>query len=147
MRVTGGAIAVTAGIFGTIAAVLTLIIGLASAFEVEKAVQISWSEWGAVVAAFSTVFLGAICLHARSVSAGVLLIIASVSGGVVGGMFVAVFMALTFVGGAAASIGAIAETERLSGAAAGRALSDQSRLFGSRDGLQTGDWPRLTAAP
>jgi hypothetical protein len=147
MRVTGGAIAVTAGIFGTIAAVLTLIIGLASAFEAERAVQISWSEWGAVVASFSTVFLGAICLHARSVAAAMLLMIASVCGAVVGGMFVAVFMALTFVGGAAASIGVIAETERLAGDPAGGALSDHPSLFGSRDGSQISDKPRFTAAP
>jgi hypothetical protein len=139
MRVTGGAIAVTAGIFGTIAAVLTLIIGLASAFEAEKAVQISWSEWGAVVAAFSTVFLGAICLHARSVSAGMLLMTASVCGAVVGGMVVAVFMAVAFAGGVTASIGVIAESERLASDPAGGALSDQSRLHGSRDGLQISD--------
>ena len=136
MRATGGAIAVTAGIFGTIAAVLTLIIGLASVFEAEKAVQISWSEWGAVLASFSTVFLGAICLHARSVSAGMLLMIASVCGAVVGGMVVAVFMAVAFVGGATASIGVIAETERLASDPAKGALSDHPSLLGSRDSFQ-----------
>ena len=109
MRRTGGTIAVTAGMFGTLAAILTLIVGLASAFESEKAAAISWPEWGAVVFSFATIFLGAICLHARSISAGLLLMSASVCGAVLGGVFVGLFMALTFVGGAVASYSVVAE--------------------------------------
>ena len=109
MRTMGGTIAVTAGIFATIAAILTLVVGLAGALHAEEAMQIRWSEWGAVVVAFATVFLGAICLHARSVTAGLVLMMASVCGAVLGGVVVAGFMALTFAGGAVASIGVIAE--------------------------------------
>ncbi len=54
-------------------------------------------------------FLGAICLHARSVTAGLVLMMASVCGAVVGGIFVAGLMVLTFAGGAIASMGVIAE--------------------------------------
>jgi hypothetical protein len=68
-----------------------------------------------------------------------LLMIATVCGAVVGGMVVAVFMAVAFVAGVTAGIGVIPETERLASGPAGGALSDQSRLFGSRDGLQISD--------
>jgi hypothetical protein len=104
MHTMGGTIAVTAGVFGTIAAIMTLMVGLAGALEAERAAQISWSEWGGVIFSFATVFLGAICLHTRSISAGLLLMLASVFGGVLGGAGVAVFMALSFVGGAVASL-------------------------------------------
>jgi hypothetical protein len=110
MRTVGGTIAVTAGIFATIAAMLTLVVGLAGAFHAEQATQIRWSEWGAVIVSFASVFLGAICLHARSVTSGLVLMMASVCGAVLGGVFVAGFMFLIFVGGAMASIGVIAET-------------------------------------
>jgi hypothetical protein len=109
MRTVGGSIAATAGIFATIAALLTLVVGLAGAFHAEQAMQVRWSEWGTVIVSFATVFLGAICLHARSVTSGLVLMMASVCGAVVGGAFVAGFMVLTFVGGAIASIGVIAE--------------------------------------
>lgn len=111
MRTLGGNIAVTAGIFGTVAAVTTLVVGLAGAMGTDQPVGISWFEWGAVLVSFSTVFLAAICLHARSVMAGMVLMIASMCGVIVGGVFVAVFMALAFVGGAVASLGAILENE------------------------------------
>jgi ABC-type multidrug transport system permease subunit len=112
MRTLGGNIAVTAGLFGTVAAVATLVVGLAGAIEAEQPVGISWFEWGAVLVSFSTVFLGAICLHARSVMAGMVLMVASMCGVMVGGVFVAVFMVLTFVGGAVASLGVILESEK-----------------------------------
>jgi len=85
------------------------VVGLAGAFHTEQATQIRWSEWGAVIVSFATVFLGAICLHARSVTAGLVLMMASVCGAVLGGVFVAGLMVLAFAGGAIASIGVIAE--------------------------------------
>lgn len=112
MRRTGGTIAVTAGIFGTLAAILTLVVALASALEAEKAAAISWPEWGALMFSFATIFLGAICLHARSISAGLLLMSASVCGAILGGAFVALFMALTFAGGAVASYSVMVERAR-----------------------------------
>lgn len=110
MRMVGGTIAVTAGILGTIAAVLALVAGLAGAFHAEAVTQIRWSEWGAVMFSFATVFLGAISLHARSVSAGMVLMVASLCGAIVGGLLVSVFMALTFIGGAVASVGLITDS-------------------------------------
>ena len=113
MRIVGGTIAVTAGIFATIAAVLLLVVALAGAFQSQGTPQISWSEWGGVVFSFATVFLGAILLHARSVSAGLVLMAASVGGAVVGGAVVAVFMGLVFFGGVIASAGIVADNSRL----------------------------------
>lgn len=139
MRTVGGMIAVTAGIFGTLAAVMTLIVGLAGAFHAEVATPISWAEWGGVVFAFATVFLGAICFHARSVSAGLLLMIASVCGAVIGGMLVAMFMALTFIGGAVASIGVIAESDRAASVQPDGAVPAQPLLFDRRDRTQAAD--------
>ena len=63
----------------------------------------------------------------------------AVSGAVVGGMVVAVFMAVTFVGGMAASIGVIAESEYLASAPARGALSDHPALLGNRNRLQITD--------
>lgn len=123
MRTVGGAIAVTAGIFGTLAAIMTLVVGLAGVFHGPGPAHISWSDWGAVVFSFATVFFAAICLHARSVSAGLILMFASLCGAVLGGVFVAGFMALTFLGGAVASAGVISEGEQQPGAATSRASS------------------------
>ena len=143
MRTLGGTIAVTAGIFGTIAALLTLVVGLAGSFHAEQATQIRWSEWGALVVAFATVFLGAICLHARSVTAGLMLMMASVCGAVVGGVFVAGFMVLTFAGGAVASLGQIAETAPAApvhdGAAASEAPAIGSRHASRIDAVSIGE--------
>jgi hypothetical protein len=135
MRTVGGTIAVTAGIFGTIAAILTLVVGLAGAFHPEQAAQIRWSEWGAVVVSFATVFLGAICLHARSLSAGLFLMMASVCGAALGGVFVAVFMGLAFAGGALASIGMTADNASGAPAHNGTATSE-APPFDSRDALR-----------
>lgn len=113
MRVVGGTIVVTSGIFATIAAVLTLVVALAGAFQSQGMPQISWAEWGGVAFSFATVFLGATVLHARSVSAGLVLMAASVCGAVIGGAVVAVFMGMVFFGGAVASTAIIAESDRL----------------------------------
>jgi hypothetical protein len=138
MRTLGGTIAATAGIFATVAAMLTLIVGLAGAFHAEQATQIRWSEWGALIVSFTTVFLGAICLHARSVTSGLVLMSASVCGAVLGGFFVAGFMLVTFVGGAVASIGVIAEIA--SPAAAASEAPPSTSLHASRiDAASLGD--------
>jgi hypothetical protein len=136
MRTVGGTIAVTAGIFATIAAMLTLVVGLAVAFHADQATQIRWFEWGAVIVSFATVFLGAICLHARSVTAGLVLMMASVSGAVLGGVFVAGFMVLTFIGGAIASMGVIAETASGAPAQEGAATSNAPPLGSSHHVLR-----------
>lgn len=139
MRTLGGTVAVTAGIFGTIAAMLTLVVGLAGAFHAEEAAGIRWSEWGALVISFATVLLGAVCLHARSVSAGLVLMMASVCGAVLGGVFVAVFMALTFAGGAVASIGVIAENATPAPAKGSAGVSSQMLSFGSDGAIQSSE--------
>ena len=128
MRTVGGTIAVTAGIFATLAAMLTLVVGLAGAYHPEEASQIRWSEWGAVTASFATILIGAICLHARSITAGLVLTLASVCGAVVAGVVVAGFVFLTFAGGAIASIGMIAQDVTATSGAP---------PFANRDGLPT----------
>jgi hypothetical protein len=80
------------------------------------------------------VFLGAICLHARSVTSGLVLMMASVCGAVLGGVLVASFMLLAFAGGAIASIGLIVETS--SGAPAQDAIATSEAPSGSRDALR-----------
>jgi hypothetical protein len=106
MQKAGGIIALVAGIFGVMAAFVTLMIGgIGSAFEAEGASTVVGLGWGGVLFSFATIVLGAIAISAKSRIPGALLIISSVLGAVLGGTFVALFMVLAFVGGLLATIG------------------------------------------
>lgn len=106
MRKAGGIIALIAGIFAVIAAVFTLMIGgAATAVEAKDAQTVVALGWGGVFFSFLTIVLGAVCMGATSRWPGLLLIICALAGIVLGGSFVALFMALALIGGVLALFG------------------------------------------
>ena len=106
MRKAGGVIAIIAGIFGVMAAIVTLFVGgVGSAFHANNAGMVVGLGWGGVLFSFSTIVLGALCIAVQSPIVGLLLIACSICGIVLGGTFVAVFMALALIGGLLASFG------------------------------------------
>lgn len=100
MTRAGGIIALVAGIFGVLAAGFTLFFGgVGAAFDAEDADTIIGLGWGGVVFSFLTIILGAVAINAKGRVPGVLLIVCAIAGAVLGGTFVAVFMALAAAGG------------------------------------------------
>ena len=88
-----------AGIFATIAALVTLFIGgLGTAFEAESADVVVGLGWGVLFFSFLTIVLGAVAIGAKSRVTGVLLILSSIVGAVLGGTLVAICLALSLVG-------------------------------------------------
>lgn len=106
MRKAGGIIALIAGIFGVIAAIVTLVIGgVGSALNGEGASTVIGLGWGGVLFSFLTIILGAIALGVHSRVPGILLIIVTIAGAILGGTIVAVFMVLALIGGILVTIG------------------------------------------
>lgn len=106
MRKAGGIIALVAGIFGILAAGFTLLIGGAgSAFKANNAQLVVGLGWGGVLFSFIVIVLAAVAMNSNSRTPGMLLVIASIGGAILGGTFVAIFMLLAFVGGVLASLG------------------------------------------
>ncbi|WP_368294464.1 hypothetical protein [Dehalobacter sp. TBBPA1] len=106
MKKAGGIIALIAGVFGVISAGITLLIGgAASAFEAEGAGTVVGLGWGGVIFSFLVIILGAICIGAKSKIPGILLIICSLAGAILGGTIVAIFMVLALIAGILAVIG------------------------------------------
>lgn len=106
MRKAGGIIALIAGIFAVIAAFFTLLVGgVGSAVDAKNAQTVVMLGWGGVLFSFLTIVLGAICMGAASRLPGALLIIFAIAGAILGGTFVAIFMALALVGGILALFG------------------------------------------
>ncbi len=106
MGKAGGVIGIIAGIFGLIAAVVTLFLGrMASAFETEGAKAIVGLGWGGVLFSFLAIVFGAIAIG-RPKGAGIGLIIVSILGAILGGTLVAICMALSLIGGILAVAGA-----------------------------------------
>jgi len=107
MRIAGGVIALIAGIFGIFSAGATLLFGgLGSALNSEGASTVIGLGWGGVLFSFLTIILGAIAIGVKSKFPGILLIICSLGGIVLGGTLVAIFMVLAFIGGILVAIGA-----------------------------------------
>ncbi len=103
----GGIIALIAGIFGTLAAIITLSIGaVGGAFQAEDTDTVVGLGWGGVVFSFATIVLGAVAMNAKGMAPGILLILGAVAGAVLGGTLVAICMVLALVGGILATIGA-----------------------------------------
>lgn len=106
MSKAGGIIGIIAGIFGIIAAVVTLFIGgLGSAFEAEGAKTVVGLGWGGVFFSFLAIVFGAVAI-ARPKEAGIGLIIVSIIGAILGGTLVAICMVLSLTGGILAVAGA-----------------------------------------
>ena len=100
MKKAGGIIAIIAGVFATIAAGFTLFVGgLGSAFEAEGAETVIMLGWGGVLFSFLTIVLGAVMLAVDRKIVAVLMILCAIGGAILGGTFVALFMALVLVGG------------------------------------------------
>lgn len=107
MKKAGGIIAIIAGIFGIFAAGTTLLFGgIGGALEAEGANTIVGLGWGGVIFSFVAITLGAVSMGAETKLPGVLLILSSIAGAILGGTLVAIFMGLSLVGGILATMGA-----------------------------------------
>jgi len=106
MQKSGGIIALIAGIFGVIAAIVTLMFGgIASSVEAEGANTVVGLGFGGLAFSFLTIVLGAVAMGAKGKVPGILLIVCSIAGAILGGTLVAVFMVLALIGGVLATIG------------------------------------------
>jgi len=111
MKKAGGIIALIAGIFGVIAAIVTLTLGgVASAFEASDSGTVVGLGWGGLLFSFTAIILGAVAMNAKSKVPGILLIICAIAGSILGGTFVAIFMVLALIGGILTVIGKKKET-------------------------------------
>ena len=105
MRKAGGIIALIAGVLGVGAAIVTLGIGgIGSALDAEDAGTVVGLGWGGVACSFLSIVLGAVAIGTKGRIVGVLLIACAIAGVIGGGTLVAVFMALTAIGGILATI-------------------------------------------
>jgi hypothetical protein len=112
MQKAGGIIGLVAGIFGVIAAGLTLLVGgIGSAANAHDASTIVGLGWGGVLFSFLVIILGAVAMGAKSKTPGALLTLSAIFGAVLGGTLVAIFMLLAFVGGILAMIGTKGENK------------------------------------
>lgn len=116
MSKAGGIIGIIAGIFGFIAAIVTLFVGgLGSAFEAEGANTVVGLGWGGVGFSFLAIVFGAVAI-ARPKGAGIGLIIVSILGAILGGTLVAICMVLSLIGGILSVAGAKKGTPAVSDA-------------------------------
>lgn len=106
MRQAGGIIGLIAGVFGVLAAILTLSVGgMGSAFNADGASTVVYLGWGGLIFSFLAIVLGAVAIGTRGRTPGVLLIVCALAGAILGGTFVAVCMVLALIGGILAAIG------------------------------------------
>jgi len=106
MQKAGGIIGLVAGIFGTFAALVTFFVGgLGAAFKADGASTVVGLGWGGLIFSFAVIVLGAIAIGAKGRIPGVLLILCSVLGAILGGTLVAICMVLAFIGGILATLG------------------------------------------
>lgn len=106
MKKAGAIIALISGLFGTVAAVITLFFGgFAGAVNAEGAATVVGLGWGGLLFTFLTIIFSAIALTSSRKLMGVLLLGCAIGGAVLGGTLVAICMALTFVGGVLTLLG------------------------------------------
>ena len=85
MKEVGGIIALIAGTFGVTGAATTLFVGgVGGAFNVEGAGAVIGLGWGGVLFSFLTIIFGAIAIRAEGKVPGILLIISSILGLILG---------------------------------------------------------------
>lgn len=114
MRKAGGLIALIAGVFAVIAAIVTLFVGgIGGALDAEGADTVIGLGWGGLGFAFLTIILGAVGMNSRSRIPGILLIVSSLAGAILGGTIVAIFMGLAAVAGLVSVIGKAAPKPQL----------------------------------
>lgn len=106
MKKAGGIIALIAGIFGVIAAIVTMFIGgVGAAFGGEGAETVIGLGWGGILFSFLVIIFGAVSIGAKGKVPGILLLVSAIAGAILGGTLVAIFMVLALVGGILAIIG------------------------------------------
>jgi hypothetical protein len=107
MQKTGGIIGVIAGIFGVLAAAVTLLVGgMGSAFHAHGASTVVGLGWGGILFSFLCIIFGAVAMGSESRIPGAVLTLCAIAGAILGGTFVAVCMVLALVGGILATMGA-----------------------------------------
>lgn len=100
MKKAGGIIGVVAGTLGVIAAFITLFMGgVGAALEAEGASTVVGLGWAGVFCSFLVIGLGAATIAAKGKLSAWLLVVVSLVTAVVGGLIVAIFMALALLGG------------------------------------------------
>lgn len=105
MRKAGGIIAIIAGVFAILAAGATLLVGgIGSAVDAKDASTVVALGWGGVLFAFLVNVFGALALGADSRMPGILLVLCSIAGAILGGTLVAIFMVLSLIGGVLAAM-------------------------------------------
>lgn len=115
MKKAGGIIAIIAGIFAVVAAIVTLFIGgVGAALNADGGNTVIGLGWGGVLFSFLVIVFGAIAIGAKGRWPGVLLIVLSIGGAILGGTLVAIFMALALIGGILAMLGAKPQAEPIS---------------------------------
>jgi len=106
MQKAGGIIGLIAGILSIFAAMFTLLVGgMGSAFKANDADLLLGLGWGGVITSFLVIVLSAVAMGSKTKKPGALLIVTSITGAIIGGTFVAIFMALALIGGILATIG------------------------------------------
>ena len=105
MQKAGGIIALIAGILGTIAAGITLLMGGLVSMGKDGDTTVIALGWGGVVFSFLVIILGAVAMGSNSRVPGALILVSSIAGAILGGTLVAIFMMLSGVGGVLAMIG------------------------------------------
>ena len=112
MQKAGGIIALIAGIFGFIAAIITLLAGglVAGLESVSDSGDSASREIGTfgmlgIVFSFLTIIFGAIAMRSKSRISGYVLILCAVLGGATGGTLVAICMVLALAGGIVTTFG------------------------------------------
>lgn len=119
MKKAGGIIALIAGIFGILAAGVTLLLGgMGSAFDAEGAGTVIGLGWGGVLFSFLTIIFGAILIGSETRTPGIILIVTSILGAILGGTLVAIFMVLALIGGIMGTIGTKKRSSLVDNAAA-----------------------------
>ena len=99
MNKAAGILGIIGGVFGLIAAIATLLLGgLGSAFNADGAAGIVGFGWGGIVFSIASIVFGATAFS-RPKGSGILLILISVAGAILGGTFVAVCLVLSLIGG------------------------------------------------
>ena len=99
MSKAAGILGIIGGVFGLIAAVATLLLGgLGSAFNADGASSVVGFGWGGIAFSIASIVFGATAFS-RPKGSGILLILTSVAGAILGGTFVAVCLVLSLIGG------------------------------------------------
>jgi hypothetical protein len=114
MRKKGGILAVVAGLYGALAATITLIVlgGIGSRARIDDLVVCL--GWAGVVSSVLTIILGTICLlTTTSTRPALLLALNALVGAVLSVTPVKIFMALAFIGGLLAVLGGVSKPSSL----------------------------------